>query len=370
LDPSGTDTGITFTESFSGTAVSAVATVDEADVANGGTGSWSVEIVNSSGTELDVTTNVIGNPSSGQTYDVTMGIQGGSTVTYPDPIVVTATVSKGLPITGVNMTATVTDPSNMVSSINMNDEGIDGDALASDGIYSAIIGYTENGPHSFNVTVDNSTLSATFTMASFQPTHFFSADVNGEIPSAPSLPAISENFSRSASKQVTVTSLLADDHGDTPSSATALAHDNSDVAGRIDSAGDSDYFVISGIDLTQDLVVRVTDLAVNMDPVLTLYAADGITQIATGDTATAVSDSGYVFLTIATADIDPTGTAYAEVKHASASASEGNYIISAGAAIFSDLQGVDPAGDPDPTPDSGSGSSGGGGCFIDLLSNQ
>ncbi len=257
-------------------------------------------------------------------------------MTYPEPISLTATVSKGLPITGVSLTGTVEDPNGDITAIAMNDEGNDGDAVANDGIYSVIIGYSAgDGTYTVEVQVDNSAGTAQFTTGGFQPAHP-SPDVNGEMPEAPTLPSITENFTRTATTQVIVEGTLADDHSDTPP-GTAMDADNTDVAGAVDSADDVDFFQINNVDTSKDLVARLANLALGMDPVLTVYIADGTTEVASGSLADAGSANGYVYLVIEAADLDSSGTMVASVKHSDSTATQGAYEISAGSALVSDV---------------------------------
>ena len=243
VGPAGTVSGVSFDCTAVGSETSCIAQVDAATVTTQGFGTWSVEAASTTGSDVEVNLNVVAVPATGRTFDVTVASLVGSTVNYPEPIVVTATVSQGLPITGVNLTAIGTDPTGASVTIDMNDEGRDGDAVAGDGIYSAILGYDMDGTHTLKITVDNNAGVARFTTESFQPAHP-SPDEDGRMPEAPSLPSITQNFTRTATAHVTVQGFQADDHSNMPP-GTAMNADNSDVVGRIDSAGDVDYFQIN-----------------------------------------------------------------------------------------------------------------------------
>ena len=69
----------------------------------------------------------------------------GSNVAYPAPIVLLATLEKGLPISGAVVTATVKAPNGDVKDLTLTDDGVPPDAVANDGAYSAIFDYTQNG---------------------------------------------------------------------------------------------------------------------------------------------------------------------------------------------------------------------------------
>lgn len=335
--PTGAISGIPFTCSTVAGTTSCLAQVPEGTVTALGHGAWSVEVANVTGTDIAVLLNIIADPLPKRTYDVTVAALGGNQVTYPAPIILTATISQGLPITGVNIVATVTDPSNTTVAIDLNDEGNNGDAQAGDGIYSAIIGYALDGIHTVKVTVDNSGLTARFTLDGFQPAHP-APDQNGRTPTPPPLPSINENFTRTAVTQVTVQGILTDDHPDTPP-GTPLPADNRDILGSIDFAGDIDFFQIAGVNLATELVVRVSDFALGMDPILTVFKADGVTQVASADLTTAASESGYVLLTIPSVDLDPSGVMIAKVEHSNPAASQGTYVVSAGSRLRTESLG-------------------------------
>ena len=340
LSPAGLVAGVNFVCTAASSATNCIANVDEATLTGEGFGTWEVEVSSTTGSDIEVNINVIGDPAPGRTFDVTVASLHGSTVVYPDPMVLTATVSQGIPITGINLTANITDPNGDTTPVAMNDEGIDGDAVAGDGVYSAIVGYSSgNGIYTVAVKVDNNDGKAQYTIESFQPSHP-SPDENGEMPEAPAMPAITENFTRTANIQVTVEGLSSlADHPDFPP-GDPMAADNTDVKGAIDGAGDIDYFQITNIDTTNNLVVRVTELALGMDPVLTVYKADGITEVASGSLANAQSKNGYVYVLIPVAKLDATGSMVARVEHADDTAVQGTYAISAGAAVASDKDDI------------------------------
>jgi uncharacterized protein YegL len=345
-NPSGAAVAASFTASSSSGTTSVTANVDNGTILANGNGTWLLEATRTTTSTITVNLDVIGAPSNVRTYDLVVSVLGTSTVAYPNPIVLTATISKGLPITGVNLAATIQPPSGTAQSFTMNDDGADGDAVADDGVYSAIIGYQEgNGTYRVEVTVDNDAGSAQFTDAGFQPTHFFTIGEDGNMPDPPIMPVISEKFNRAAALQLTVQGFQIDDHPDFAPGTTILA-DNTDVAGRIDRAGDEDWFQITNIDTTATLFVRVAKLAVDMDPVMTIYEADGVTAVATADMTHSKSYNGYVYLSVQPSQLDATGTMLAKVTHADATADEGNYEISAGAAVISDTAAQPTAGKP------------------------
>jgi hypothetical protein len=296
-------------------------------------GTWRLMSTSHAFIGIPVTLSVLANPGDERPYDLTLDLLGGSTVHYPEPIVATATVSRERPIQGLGITATLKPPSDALRSVPMNDEGREGDGVAGDGVYSAILGYEEDGLYSLQVAVNNDAGTGRFTYAGLQP----SPDLNGKEPEIPDFPPLGENFQRVANLQFSVEGLTAsggDDHPDQPP-GTPVAADNTDVAGRIDRLGDVDYFQIHGIRTDTPLIMRVANLAQGMKPLLTLFRADGSTRIAQGDLTDASSARGYLFLTVPPADLDPSGVLVARVTAADG-AIGGTYEISAGSGIASD----------------------------------
>jgi calcium-activated chloride channel regulator 4 len=303
-----------------------------AQVSAAAVGAWSVRATNHTAATLDVNVDVVATPKSGRTYELTVDAGGGSSVVgYPTPIAVTAVPSQGLPITGVNLTASVTDPGGTTTPLVMNDAGVDGDGVPGDGIYSALLGYTMDGLYTVTVRVDNAGLGAIFTTAGLQP----SLGANGEMPDPAPLPPITENFTRSATAQVTVSGTASDDHPDAPP-GTPMTADNVAVPGNVDFAGDEDWFSIRGIDPTAPLTVRVAETAFGMNPALTVLRSDGTTVVATATLDTARSRNGYLVLVVDPASLDPSGTMQARVTHVDPAAAMGTYEISAGPAIYGD----------------------------------
>ncbi len=348
VDPNGADLGDVFVCAQSGGGTTCQATIDANAINTSGVGSYIVTFENISTGDLSVGVNVIGTPMAVRSYDVRVSRLGGdSVVNYPEPVKLQAAVSKGYPITGVNLVATVTDPSGNETTINLNDNGTDGDATAGDGIYSAIIGYAENGSHTVRVNVDNGAGNAAFTTEGLLPAHAINKGTmaapatDGGSPGPRTLPGITENFSRAGVFQFDVQGLVADDSSDdpaTPALCSPISADNSDNAGAISAAGDVDCFLISGIDTTRNLNVRVTDFAFGMDPQLVVYDALGTTVVST---AVVSAGTDYALVEIASSDIDPSGEMVATVSHTDGAATTGNYNISAGNVITSDGGGGD-----------------------------
>ena len=128
-----------------------------------------------------------------------------------------------------------------------------------------------------------------------------------------------------------MSNVAADDHGDTPAAATDLSNANQSVAGRIDFAGDKDVFAFRPLDGLRT-IVRITDRALGIKPVLRVLAQDGQTVLFEGDLASSDQDFVYAVLENRSAGT----TLYAEVRDEDAGAVGGLYEISVGAAVASD----------------------------------
>lgn len=326
--PGGAATGISFDCAAVAGFASCVANIDPAALTTFGTGTWTVETAGPPG--LKVQFSAFSQPDEGHPYHVRLGSPGGSSVTYPEPLFITAAVGKDLPITGVSVAATVTDPGGTVSTLAMNDAGTNGDAIADDGIYTSILNYIMNGTYAVEVHVNNGPGTARFTREGMEK----SATVDGLEAVAPRLPSIQENFTRTALLQIQVQGVAQDDHpGAGP--GTAIEPDNKDVAGRIDKAGDTDCFTLQIANPGSDLVIRITDLGLGMDP--EMMVLDPATSSSLG--ASSFSEAGYVLVRVPAAHLPAGGQILACVRHRDPGATQGIYRISAGPSISSDVIG-------------------------------
>lgn len=83
-----------------------------------------------------------------------------SVYSYPDPVIITASVTAGEAVTGVDVTGVVLRPDNSTTTIRLMDDGssANGDKIANDGIYSAIFddfGGAGDGSYTFTITMHN-----------------------------------------------------------------------------------------------------------------------------------------------------------------------------------------------------------------------
>ena len=331
--PNGPVSVVAFSCQATGSVNSCVAQVSAAVVTAGGTGTWTLNAVNASGGPVTASGSVVANPAAGRTYDLVAASASGSTVNYPEPIVLTAAVAKGARLTGVEVKAKITAPDGTFRTLPLHDDGRNGDGIAGDGTYSLLLGYDDDGTYAVDIDANNDAGAATYAVAGYAA----SPDANGNEPPRLAPVPVPEKFQRQAHLQINVSGVASsggDDHPDTPP-GTPLPADNTEIAGRIDRAGDLDYFAIQGIQPGQPLAVRVTDTALGMMATLSLYRPDG-TLLRSGNLSNAASRNGYVFLVLQPGEIDPSGTLLARVEDATPGASGGTYSLSAGPALDSD----------------------------------
>ncbi|MFQ3630710.1 carboxypeptidase regulatory-like domain-containing protein, partial [Roseiflexus sp.] len=257
-----------------------------------------------------------------------LNILDGTAVTYPDPIRILAVLRRNLPIAGAVATGEVIMPSGSKQPITLRDDGVAPDDRADDGLYAALIVPTENGDHRIQVVFSNPNATAmeVYDSVSLTPPP-------PDYTSTLTLPApqpVTDPFVVNAQIIVSVSGVQNDDHGDNTSNASILTANNQSQWGRIERPGDRDLFQITAPN-DMLLVVRVTNLAMGMEPKLRLLAADGQTELAsvTGNTVT----RQYPFITYR---LTSGSTLYAEVSHQNPSASQAVYQISAGAPVISD----------------------------------
>jgi hypothetical protein len=241
------------------------------------------------------------------------------TISYPQPAIVVARASKVDLIANTGITAAVQSPDHVLANLRLKDNGVPPDVLADDGLYSGILPYQQNGSHVITVTFNNDTGNAEFTQASAA----HSIGPNGETYS-PTVQLVGENFSVVVTATVVITNMKADDHGDTVQTATTLLANNVDAPGRIDRAGDVDMFKVTA---TQPgtLVVRLSNLALGMQPKIRWLKADGTTVIGTFDYQPEADT--YFFTRMSAKAGEPF---YVKVAHNNSSATTGLYAISAG----------------------------------------
>jgi len=300
-------------------------------ISSHGMGEWQLQVANINDTNnLTATVNVSAEPSLSGSYTVSVEGAQGNAVTYPAPMILTTAITKDKLITGANVEATITDPNQTSTNLEMLDNGLEGDAIAGDGIYSVIAPYNENGIYQIEVNVNNEGGNAIYTT-----TGLLTATLDGSVPEMEALPSIDENFVRISKTSIVVNDVPSSDGNDSYDSSDELVSNNTDLDGMIDGENDLDFYEINDIDTTKELVVRVADLSLGMAPNLSLYKSDGTTAIKENITLQSnPSKTDYVYYKLDTADLE--SKIYAAVKHEDATATMGGYQISAGEPLNTD----------------------------------
>jgi len=255
------------------------------------------------------------------TYQANVSSLSGQEIAYPEPVMLVASVTKDNPIAKAYLQATAKSPDGSDLLLTLKDDGIAPDVTPNDGFYSGYMHYTQNGSYTITVMFDNSTQQAEETQSGYHHTPGPNGEAYVELPQP-----ITESFSASASINVVVSGVKADDYGDTTANATTLPLDNTNLAGQIDRAGDVDMFQVMP-SLTGQLALRVSEFAFGMNPQVRVFKADGATVLVDANLITHAHANGYLFLTL---PMQANQRLYIAVSHADAQATQGLYNISAG----------------------------------------
>ena len=239
---------------------------------------------------------------------------------YPDPAIFNVQLVRQWPIANMNVVAQLTSPAGATTNVPLTD--VDGT-----GNYQAALPYNSGGEYQVSFVFTNPNNAAVETNAGLA----YTADPNGE--SAPLVTEpVNQDFTVTASTIFTITDFAADDHANDIAGATVLTTTNASTAGRIDRAGDVDYFTFTA-DRTGDFVVRITDLALDMQPQISVQRSDG-SQVFQG--AWNPTQSIYLFARFAAT----AGERFTlRVTDARPTVQGGHYRISAGAPIAGESAG-------------------------------
>ena len=251
----------------------------------------------------------------------------GQNISYPNPILLLAFVHSDLMVTDMGVEAYVTLPGGFTQPIVFADDGVPPDAMANDGLYSAILGYTENGIYHFDIHFDNDANQAKFVSTAFTPT----SGADGQPVPLQEPVLVDEPFLLTQSLQVSVSHVQADDHGNIPDEATPITSDNVSYPGKIDYAGDLDVFQFTTTGSSVNYV-RVTNLALGANPKLRIFGTNKTTLLFSK--ALDPDKSEYLFVPLP--GVASGTTLYAEVSDQSAASSGGFYEVSAGPRLSSD----------------------------------
>jgi hypothetical protein len=282
-------------------------------------GTWALQM-QAAAASVDVVYRVQGHTQDAVPLFADVAIVPEQVIAYPDVIEIDARLHAAAPIARAVVNAEITLPDGTTQPFTIRDDGVAPDALADDGTYSALLDQRQNGLYTVVVQFDNSagTAAQTYEGLALAPPD------GDDVPTPDPVP-VGENFERIATTHLYMTDVQSDDHGNTVQQATELTAANTDLPGRIETAGDTDVFAVTGAE-SGVLVVRVSNLAFAMEPRLRLLAADGTTERA----SVTWSGSGYLWVSV---PVQAGETLYAEVTHLDTTADMGIYEISAGSPL-------------------------------------
>lgn len=246
------------------------------------------------------------------TYSASVSSLYGSEITFPQPIVLAATVNGDGLIARATLSTQVTAPNGATSTLTLKDDGIAPDEFANDGRYSGILPYNQNGTYTIQATFTNPNNQAAYTTIGL-------LDSPWQLGAA-----VGAGFTAVGSTTVTISGYTGDDHSNLFTGATLLSSDNVAKQGQINGAGDKDMF--KGTLISKGTYVfRLTNLALNIRPRIRIWSADG--QRLLGDFTIDPEPGYYYFLYITGA----AGASFiAELSHADSQATGGLYDVSFG----------------------------------------
>jgi len=248
----------------------------------------------------------------------------GERITYPEPIVINAYLEhRGGFLATALLTATVDKPDGSYVDITLRDDGVNPDATAGDGMYAGIFAPVFDGTYHVALAASNNNGNAQVSFTGLE-------DADSLEPLA-----MSEAFDRAAYMEVAVVGAPAQVTTGTGESspAVALRTDNSAVAGRINGADD---FTVYAVDVPNDysgeLILRVDNLGLGMDPYIVIY-----------NEAETWERDAYLEIEPTTDDFlamelfaTPGEQIFVEVFHYNEQAEQGTYDISIGPRLVSD----------------------------------
>lgn len=300
-------------------------------------GTWQLDVA-ATGSPLTVDYAVTGHTLNGDTYHAAVISQAGAFVTYPEEIVLVAELSRGARIAGAGVTAWAEGPDGAYVDLTLLDDGVAPDVLADDGQYTGFLPYDQPGDYDVTVIFDNIAGAAFYTQAGM-------ADALD-----PSTSPVGDDFDRFAEIAILVDDYAGDDHGASDSDASDLLGDNSDLPGRIDTAGDVDRFRIASPEALPDLprdavfaaaanaateryILRLTHFAFGMDAIVRVTTSSGTKEYATGQLAY----DAYWTLPL---DLAPGEVVTVDVLHKNGQSAAGQYDISFGKPLLGESAGA------------------------------
>ena len=171
---------------------------------------------------------------AGATYTAHLNSKLGPVITYPKPILLEAWVGREMPLAGLGVQGTVRLPNGSIKPAIFTDDGLPPDAEADDGLYAALLSYSEDGEYVVSVGFDNDAGAAAWVATAFEP----SAGPNGEALPLPAPMPMTQALTANTSLSLIVVGSHADDHGNGPATATPVSVNNDRFVGRLDAVDD------------------------------------------------------------------------------------------------------------------------------------
>lgn len=280
-------------------------------------GPWTVEVDNPGKTPQDVEIVLIHDPGKSTPITAEVAVAGGDSVAYPKPVVVQAVVRRELPMTAVGVTGYVRSPSGIETPLVLVDDGSGSDTKAGDGIYMAAVDYRENGDHEIVVMFDNKQSSALYVMQG----------TDGADETTPE----TEPFERVATTWVTIGNVQPDDHANVCATGTPLTPNGAAYTGRMDGAGDRDFFIVESV-AGGTYVLRMDGLFAGMLPRVRI--SDAATGALIKEVEVDPAAGAYLMTELA---IPAGGKLCLEVSHQQQGADEGNFKIEIGDVLDSEV---------------------------------
>jgi calcium-activated chloride channel regulator 4 len=303
----------------------AIVVVNQAAVAAAGTGYWRL-MPTFTGTGGSVVSQQLhAMPGAGAPIELMISSKKNDYV-YPEPVQLYARTVLDGDVTSLNVNAHLIAPDGSTIPVVMTDDGTGNDSAAFDGLYSAQIpNLQQNGTYTLDVGVEN-----VGTAVYIRPRGEVAS--NGA-PLSPVYVPVGVPFARDGKVVFTVNGITADDHGNAAAVATGIAPDYAPHYGKIETAGDVDFFRVDGAPAGQPLNVRVYDQRFGFSPKVTIYAADGATALKSGSLLLGATTGGYLSVNVPGAQV--ISPLYVKVEDQAGGAG-GTYTIDVGATVASD----------------------------------
>lgn len=307
----------------------ATITINGTTLANHGTGIWHIDFISAGNITINPNVSITSTTRS-KTPDLMVENLSGPNISYPQPLLLTASVVYDNLLTDLTISAVLKKPDNTSVPIQLFDDGSHGDAVAKDGIYSNVYSsYDQNGTYTLTVVADNHSGTAKLT----DHGDAFCKAPDGTAPTY-TLTPYSDNFARQKSISFNVQGVVSDDHGNDPTNPSVLPLDNSLVAGKIEYPADMDAFVIT-VPANQDVIVRVSDMDPAMSAEMKIYGPDGVTLIGYTNTNVGSTENGYLMIPVSSSI--HSRNIYVTVNDLDDNVSNAVYKISAGPQKFGDV---------------------------------